>query len=87
MLWIPILLRFREHFHPHLIWELQVPIALIMVYSLGFVFTAVIARTPLASVVTGRTRATWASLLPRRHDTPDQLRGDAGDGPFDVVYE
>ncbi len=87
MLWIPLLLRFRDHFHIHLAWELQVPIALVVVYSLGFLFTAVVARTPLAVAVTGRSRATWASLFPRRHDTPDQLRGDVGDGPFDVVYE
>jgi peptidoglycan/LPS O-acetylase OafA/YrhL len=87
MLWIPFLLRLRNHFHVHLVWPLAVLIALILVYALGFIFTAIIARTPLALAVTGRSRATWESFLPRRHDSPDEIRGDTGDGPLDVVCE
>jgi hypothetical protein len=87
MLWIPLLLRIRNHFHLHLAWGLEVPLALILVYSLGFLFTAIVARTPLALAVTGRSRATWESFLPRRRAPSSERQGDAGDGPFDVVYE
>jgi hypothetical protein len=46
-----------------------------------------VARTPLAKAVTGRSQVTWKSLLPRRHETPEVLRGDTGDSPLDVVDE
>jgi peptidoglycan/LPS O-acetylase OafA/YrhL len=87
MLWIPFLLRVRNHFHLHLAWGIAVPLALLLVYSLGFLFTAIVARTPLALAVTGRSRATWESFWPRRHQPAEELQGDTGDGPFDVVYE
>jgi peptidoglycan/LPS O-acetylase OafA/YrhL len=87
MLWIPLLLRIRNHFHIHLAWGFAVPIALVFVYALGYLFTAIFARTPLALVVTGRKRVSWESFFPRRHESPAQLRGDTGDGPLDVVYE
>jgi len=87
MLWIPFLLRVRNHFHLHIPWGVAVPLALVLVYSLGFLFTALVARTPLALAVTGRSRATWESLWPRRHASTPELEGDGGDGPFDVVYE
>ena len=87
MLWIPFLLRFRNHLAMHSHWQIGVPLALITVYAAGMIFTAVAARTPLAKVLTGRSQATWRSLLPRRHETPEVLRGDTGDGPLDVVKE
>ena len=42
----------------------------LLVYSLGFLFTAIVARTPLALAVTGRSRATWESFLPRARTNP-----------------
>jgi len=87
MLWIPFLLRVRNHFHLHLAWGVAVPLALILVYFLGYLFTAIVARTPLALALTGRSRATWDSFLPRRHEPSNERRGDTGDGPLEVVYE
>ncbi len=87
MLWIPILIRFRNHLGLHAYWQIWVPLALITVYTAGTIFTAVAARTPLARALTGRSQATWRSLLPRRHERPEVLRGDTGDGPLDVVKE
>jgi peptidoglycan/LPS O-acetylase OafA/YrhL len=87
MLWIPFLLRVRNHFHLHLAWGVAVPLALVLVYSLGFLFTAIVARTPLSLALTGRSRATWDSFLPRRREPSEERRGDAGDGPLEVVYE
>ena len=87
LLWIPILLRVRNSFVPHLSWAIVTPIALVLVYLLGFVFTALMARTPVARAVTGRSRATWASLWPRRVASESTLRGDIGEGPLEVVSE
>jgi peptidoglycan/LPS O-acetylase OafA/YrhL len=87
MLWIPFLLRFRNHLGLHVHWQIGVPLALVVVYTAGMIFTALVARTPLAKAVTGRSQVTWKSLLPRRHETPEVLRGDTGDSPLDVVDE
>jgi peptidoglycan/LPS O-acetylase OafA/YrhL len=87
MLWIPFLLRFRNHLSLHVHWEIGVPLALIIVYAMGMIFTALAARTPLAKALTGRSQATWRSLVPRRYETPEVLRGDTGDGPLEVVDE
>jgi peptidoglycan/LPS O-acetylase OafA/YrhL len=87
MLWIPFFLRFRNHLDPHVHWQIAVPLALVVVYTAGMIFTALAARTLLAKALTGRSQTTWKSLLPRRHETPEVLRGDTGDSPLDVVDE
>jgi hypothetical protein len=87
MLWIPILLRLRNNFDPHLSWVISAPLALVIVYLVGFVFTALMARTPVARAVTGRGRMSWASLWPKSTRTEESLRGDIGDGPLEVVKE
>ncbi len=84
MLWIPILLRIRVAYLPHLSWAIVTPVALVIVYALGFFFSALVARTPLARAVTGRSWATWASLWPGRVED-EVLRGDIGEGPLEVV--
>jgi peptidoglycan/LPS O-acetylase OafA/YrhL len=86
MLWIPFLLRLRNHFNLHWPWPISVLTALILVYFMGFIFTALIARTPLAKAVTGRSQASWASLRPFQHDGSDAPRGDANDdGPMTLT--
>jgi peptidoglycan/LPS O-acetylase OafA/YrhL len=80
MLWIPFLLRLRNHFNIHWPWPVAVLAALILVYFMGFLFTALLARTPLAKAVTGRSQASWSSLRPFQHDEPEAGRGDANDG-------
>ena len=85
MVWIPALVRLRGASGVHLAWEVAAPLALVIVYGVGFVFTAVMARTWVAKGVTGRSRATWASLLPRRQLPAVVERGDVADGPMDVV--
>jgi peptidoglycan/LPS O-acetylase OafA/YrhL len=87
LLWIPFLLRLRNHLSPHLQWGIGVSLALIIVYAAGLIFTSLAARTPLSKALTGRNQASWRSILPRRHETPEVLRGDLGDGPLDVVNE
>ncbi len=81
MLWIPFLIRLRDHLNIHWPWPITVAVALVIVYSMGYVFTALVARTPLAKIVTGRSQVSWASLWPLR----DQGDGASGDGPLSVT--
>jgi len=85
MLWIPFLVRLRVDYAAHLPWPIAAPLALILTYLAGFIFTAIFARTPLAKAVTGRSRVSWASLRPRHFFAgPEQpLRPD--EGPLDVA--
>jgi peptidoglycan/LPS O-acetylase OafA/YrhL len=87
MLWIPLLVRLRDHFSIHLAWPIAAPLALVIVYFAGFFFTAVVARTPLARAVTGRSRASWSSLWPRWNPTPEVLHADTGAGPLEVASD
>src|SRR5664280_368575 len=86
MLWIPLLLRLRDHFNIHWPWPVAVVTALVLVYFMGFIFAALVARTPLANAVTGRSQASWSSLRPFHHDEPTSRRGDANDdGPMTLT--
>ena len=85
MVWIPALVRLRAASGLHIPWQVAAPLALVIVYSVGFIFTALMARTWVAKGVTGRSRATWASLWPRRQLPAVVERGDVADGPMDVV--
>jgi peptidoglycan/LPS O-acetylase OafA/YrhL len=87
MIWIPILMRLRDLLGFHVPWPVAAPLALVIVYFAGFLFTALLARTPLAKAVTGRSRASWASLWPRRRGPAVLRQGDAGDGPMDMAVE
>ena len=87
LIWIPLLVRLVHAANWHVPWPVAAPAALVIVYGTGFVFTAVMARTPLAKGVTGRSRASWSTLWPRRRPGRFTLRGDVGDGPMDVVSE
>ena len=85
MLWIPLLVRVRAHLGVQIPWEVAAPLALVTVYSMGYVFTGLFARTPLAKAVSGRGQASWGSLLVWRHKP--QRRDDTGEGPLNVALE
>ncbi len=86
MLWIPFLLRLRNALGFHIPWPVAAPIALILVYFMGYAFTALMARTPVARAVTGRGQASWHSLRPEHyHSSPD--RDEPSVSPLDVVAE
>jgi peptidoglycan/LPS O-acetylase OafA/YrhL len=76
MLWIPFLLRLRDALHIHWPWPIAVLCALILVYTMGFIFTALVARTPLAKAVTGRSQVSWSSLRPNRGSGEDSQHDD-----------
>ena len=83
MIFIPIAFRFVEPTHGRHLFPSGIAcvIVILLTYAAGFILTGVIARTPLAKVVAGRSRATWRSLFPR--STPESAHGQLGNGPFD----
>jgi peptidoglycan/LPS O-acetylase OafA/YrhL len=83
MIWIPLIVRFHVHHFTHVPWPLVVVVTIVVVYALGFLFTALVARTALARVLTGRSRVPWRTFLPRRSPTTP-LDRDVADGPLDV---
>jgi peptidoglycan/LPS O-acetylase OafA/YrhL len=87
MLWIPILLRLRNNFYPHISWVIAAPLALVITYMVGFVFTALMARSPVARAVTGRGQMSWASVWPTTPRSENSIHDDSGDGPLEVVSD
>ena len=85
MIWIPILLRVFQHYNVSMPFPLGPIVAVVIVYSVGFLFSAVFARTPLARAVTGRSRVAWSTFFPRRRGIQTSLVTDAADGPLDLV--
>ena len=83
MVFIPVMRRFMVHFNvsAHLSSGVRCVIAVAGAYVLGYFFTGLVARTPLAKPVVGRSQATWRSLLPR--STPESSHGHEGLGPLD----
>jgi len=83
MLFIPLTYRFIEPTHGHHYFPVAIGLVLVILltYLGGFIFTGLIARTPLAKIVAGRSRASWRSLIPR--STPESAHGQLGNGPFD----
>jgi peptidoglycan/LPS O-acetylase OafA/YrhL len=87
MVWIPILVRVRDHLGFSIPWPVAAPLALILVYFMGYFFTGLITRTPLARAVAGRGRQSWGSLVPKHYEAPELLAVDSDDGPMDVTSE
>jgi peptidoglycan/LPS O-acetylase OafA/YrhL len=86
MLWIPFLLRVRNSLGFHIPWPVAAPLALILVYFMGYVFTALMARTPVARAVTGRGQASWSSLRPKHYDSSPK-DDETSVSPLDVATE
>jgi peptidoglycan/LPS O-acetylase OafA/YrhL len=84
LIWIIVLLRIWHHFKFDPPFPIGPLIAVVIVYSCGFIFTALVARTPFARAVTGRSRASWSSYLPTRRGVRSKIDEDAGDGPLDL---
>ncbi|MBU6234175.1 MAG: acyltransferase, partial [Acidobacteria bacterium] len=84
MVFIPVVRRIMRHFDftYHLSSGVRCVLAVVGAYLLGYFFTGLVARTPLAKAVVGRSQASWRSLLPR--STPESAHGHEGRGPLDV---
>jgi peptidoglycan/LPS O-acetylase OafA/YrhL len=84
LIWIILLLRVWQHFKFDPPFPIGPLIAVVIVYSCGFIFSALVARTPLARAVTGRSRTSWSTFLPSRRGVRAKLDEDTGDGPMDL---
>lgn len=85
LIWIPLLARAIAHFHPHALWPIVTGTCVVIVYLVGFLFSALAARTPLARALTGRGQMTWASLVPRRRRPEGPPAQSIDDGPLDLT--
>jgi peptidoglycan/LPS O-acetylase OafA/YrhL len=86
MLWIPILVRLRDSLGWHVSWEVAAPIALVLVYFIGYYFTELMAHTPLARALTGRNRVRWSPQRPERYESSPEDH-DATVSPLEVLAD
>ncbi|MGA7835082.1 MAG: acyltransferase [Acidimicrobiales bacterium] len=87
ILWIVWLHRWAEQFK----WLNSVPwlvvtiIAVVVSYLVGWLFSAIVARTPLARAVVGRSQQPWSTLLWWRHRVEPDQHHDFGEGPLNLT--
>jgi peptidoglycan/LPS O-acetylase OafA/YrhL len=60
-----------------------ITVAVVFVASIGL--SAVLARTPWSKALTGRSRASWRSLLPSREDPAASVGATPASGPPTTV--
>lgn len=68
----------------HVPWPVMMLFAVTFAYLAGFLLSAVVARTPLARAVVGRSRVPWNTLIPHFRSYVLPLRHDYGPGPMDL---
>jgi peptidoglycan/LPS O-acetylase OafA/YrhL len=85
MIWIIIEVRWAQHFslYHRVPWLVLMLSALVVTYALGWLFSALIARTPLARAVVGRAQVPWSTLWPHPVEAPAEP--DFGEGPLNLT--
>jgi peptidoglycan/LPS O-acetylase OafA/YrhL len=85
MIWIIIEVRWAQHFNLYhrVPWIVLMLSALVVTYALGWLFSALIARTPLARPVVGRAQVPWRTLWP--HPLAATAEPDFGEGPLNLT--
>ena len=70
-------------------WLVMMLLAVTLTYLLGWLFSALFARTPLARGLVGRRQVPWNTLLPKRHqfDSDSSERREFGEGPLNLTDE
>jgi peptidoglycan/LPS O-acetylase OafA/YrhL len=69
----------------HVPWPVLLLVVVVVAYLAGFLFSALVARTPLARAVVGRSRVPWSTLLPHLRSYVVPVRRDEhGAGPMDL---
>ncbi|MGC2176225.1 MAG: acyltransferase [Acidimicrobiales bacterium] len=86
IIWLLWLQRWSEHFNViHSVpWLVMTIFAVVVIYLAGWLFSAVVARTPLARAVVGRSRQPWSTLLWWRHRADPETHHDFGEGPLNL---
>jgi peptidoglycan/LPS O-acetylase OafA/YrhL len=87
ILWILWLQSWGEQFHIiHSVpWLVMTLFAVVFTYLVGWLFSALVARTPLARAVVGRSRQPWSTLLWWRHHVDPEEHHDFGEGPLNLT--
>jgi peptidoglycan/LPS O-acetylase OafA/YrhL len=86
IIWLLWLQRWSEHFNviQSVPWLVMTIFAVVVIYLAGWLFSAVVARTPLARAVVGRSRQPWSTLLWWRHRADPETHHDFGEGPLNL---
>jgi peptidoglycan/LPS O-acetylase OafA/YrhL len=88
MLWLPFLRQVHwGHLDHDLSWPVVAALTVLIAFVVGWAFTSVVARTPLARAVAGRSREPWRTLRPRRREVEGDLHHDEGEGPLELATE
>jgi peptidoglycan/LPS O-acetylase OafA/YrhL len=87
LLWIFALHRVATRFGwlGHVPWLLMMLIAVTFTYLMGWLFSAVFARTPLARGLVGRSQVPWSTFLPKPHQFDEPDHHDFGEGPLNLT--
>lgn len=87
ILWILWIQRWGQHFNVlHSVpWLALTIFAVVFAYLVGWLFSAVVARTPLARPVVGRSQQPWNTLLWWRHRVGPDEHHDFGEGPLNLT--
>jgi hypothetical protein len=87
MVWILIMHRWAVHFDlfQRVPWLVLTILAVTLTYLLGWVFSAVVARTPLSRALVGRSQLPWATLIPQRRQLASADHRDIGEGPLNLT--
>ncbi|MGB8179891.1 MAG: acyltransferase [Acidimicrobiales bacterium] len=85
MVWIIVEARWAQHFNLYhrVPWLVLMLSALVVTYALGWLFSALCARTPLARPVVGRAQVPWRTLWP--HPNAATGEPDFGEGPLNLT--
>jgi hypothetical protein len=87
MLWILVMHRWAVHFQlfARVPWLVLTILAVTITYLVGWLFSAVVARTALARPLVGRSQLPWRTLLPKRHRFVPAYHSDFGEGPLNLT--
>jgi peptidoglycan/LPS O-acetylase OafA/YrhL len=87
VLWILWFQRWGQEFNLlHAVpWIVTMLSAVIITYLAGWLFSALVARTPLARAVVGRGQLPWHTLFWWRHRVDPEQHHDFGEGPLNLT--
>jgi peptidoglycan/LPS O-acetylase OafA/YrhL len=66
-------------------WIVTTLCAVVFTYLVGWLFSALVARTPLARAVVGRSQQPWHTLFWWRHHVDPEQHHDFGEGPLNLT--